>query len=85
MQFVALMAVRILAFRYTYTQFLEELSKKTLKMAVGTPDMWDSLMGKAWGEETDVLENVSYEEMREFVNSAQYTVELMFKGFQTTG
>lgn len=75
LSFAGLLAVRTPGFRRQISNFNEELTKKTIAIAVADKSRFETVKARLNRERKDVLEEVSYEDMQDFIKQDRYTVE----------
>jgi hypothetical protein len=77
LNFVTLLAVRIPHLRETIRDFHERVATTAMKLALATPERWARQMEKARAAGAISSDRgVSYEEMKHFVESGNYTMSL---------
>lgn len=73
---VALMAFRTPHFRRMYEKPLEDIGNLTLKMMSASPELWNQIQEGMKRNGYAVKKKTSYEEMKHFVDSNNYTLEI---------
>jgi hypothetical protein len=75
MNFVALMAVRVPGFRDNMSKSFSDLNKKVMRLITAKPERWESEVSKLKKKGYKLEEDISYEQMKRFVDKDQYKVE----------
>ena len=76
LDFIAHISVRNPRYRETFRKFNEEIMTKIMELATATKERWEGELEKMRRAGRPVSENLSYEEMREFVKKKQFRIEL---------
>ena len=77
LNFIGLIAIRNPRHRETFRDFNEQVIKMMMDLATATKERWEGQMKQA--REAGYLKdtsNITYEEMRDFVNKKEYRIEL---------
>jgi hypothetical protein len=77
LHFIGLISIRNPRHRETFRDFNEQIADKIMTLATATKERWEGQMKRA--REAGYLKdtkNISYEDMRDFVNKKEYRIEL---------
>lgn len=80
LNFMCLLALRNPRFRETFRGFYERLAKMTMEIALATPERWDRQMHKMREAGYIGNTNVTYQDLKRFVEEDEYTVHLPSTG-----
>jgi hypothetical protein len=75
MNLIALVAVRNPQMREVWSDFMDQVSKKLSYLMLSTKKRWEDTLRRMRANGTAVDQNISYEEMRDFVERGEYTVK----------
>lgn len=73
---IAWIAVKIPGLRTSLGKFIEDVAKKTMGLVVATPKRWEATLGRMREQGYELGHNVNYEDMRAFVESDEFRVEM---------
>jgi len=73
---IALLSVRSPGMRENIRGFHADVSEKIMNLALQTPERWESQVRQMKQAGQDVNEDIAYEEMKDFHNRNEYTIEL---------
>lgn len=74
--FIALFAVRSPEMREHWRNFQANISEKILDLSLVTKERWESLIKQMNENGKEVIENVTYEDMKKFHESKAYTIKV---------
>lgn len=72
--FVGLMAVRVPGARAAYTNPMKKLARTVLQMTLQSPEIWEAQKQRMRASGIEIRDNISYEDMRDFVVSDRYEI-----------
>jgi hypothetical protein len=73
---IALLSTRSPERREHLRKFNEELMKKVMALTVANKSRWESVTKKMNKNKTDTIDNISYEDVKKFVDDDQYKINL---------
>lgn len=74
--FIALLAVRSPEMREHSNNFQAKISEMAIDLSLATKERWESLIKQINENEKDVIENVTYEDMKKFHARKAYTIKV---------
>lgn len=74
--FLALLAMRTPAFRNTISNLLRDIARKTAEISLSTKERFESIQMQMIKDGYDINDELSYEEMREFIFSDRYDIKV---------